>query len=812
MISVVIYGRNDNYGYNLHKRAAISFNCIAEVLTDPTEEILFVDYNTPDDFPTFPEAIQDTLTERARNLLRIFRVRPAIHERFKAKTHLVTLEPVARNVAVRRSNPSNRWILSTNTDMIFLPQRDRSLTEAARELPDGFYHAPRIEIPEALWASFDRRAPRNIIEAVRQWSSSLHLNGIVLGSDFIRYDGPGDFQLLLRDDLFKNNGFDEEMLLGWHVNSNMAKRMSLKYGEVGNFGTEIYGYHCDHARQVTPAHDHARVQNDWRRFVDDMDRSDIPEQADTWGCANDLIEEIRLVANPAAFYVQALRKTIGTSLAAPKIVEYTGSTYNKGDYDPPHLLPFLADLFVSMPRSSNVAWHGQRPETLALFADVWEGLNFTGKILLDETAAAPPHPTSAMRRLQRSAVLTEADVFIFDFGGLPQASKDPDDSDAAELDLRRTFYRTFIEERCRSAAALPPRRLIALNAINNFYERFVSTFIAAAAAPYATHMRHGFALQYVAGKQDWLPIAGAAGIRLGRQIKTDRINGPSKYLDEGTYRLSLKIRPSPEILQQPAHAPCVILEIFSGAKCLDAFCLPCGDLATEDHTFVFKVSPSEQLNGVESRVRAVSLAEIVILALTVERASSVANAENESGSLAVDPLLRHPDWLPFLQIGPRGEIHRAGGLDVKKGKSGYVVFGPYWTLPAGRYELVIELIPRLLSGWIGLIMADIATETGTRVIAARKCGPFQLIYLRFARKLRLPFELAPDLPDASRRIEARLWTRGDIDFCVQSATLRPSAASSLHSLSYLERLAGALDEAAGKIVATVRRRVRTSTG
>ena len=68
MISVVLYGRNDNYGYNLHKRAALSLNCMAEVLTDPSDEILFVDYNTPDDFPTFPEAIQDTLTgERARD-------------------------------------------------------------------------------------------------------------------------------------------------------------------------------------------------------------------------------------------------------------------------------------------------------------------------------------------------------------------------------------------------------------------------------------------------------------------------------------------------------------------------------------------------------------------------------------------------------------------------------------------------------------------------------------------------------------------------------------------------------------------------
>src|SRR5450759_369156 len=105
MISVVLYGRNDNYGYNLHKRAALSFNCIAEILNGPNDEILFVDYNTPDDFPTFPEAIQDTLTEKARKVLRIFRVRPSIHERFKSKSRLIALEPIARNVAVRRSNP-----------------------------------------------------------------------------------------------------------------------------------------------------------------------------------------------------------------------------------------------------------------------------------------------------------------------------------------------------------------------------------------------------------------------------------------------------------------------------------------------------------------------------------------------------------------------------------------------------------------------------------------------------------------------------------------------------------------------------------
>ena len=32
MFSVIIYGRNDSHGYNLHKRAAISLNELAEVM------------------------------------------------------------------------------------------------------------------------------------------------------------------------------------------------------------------------------------------------------------------------------------------------------------------------------------------------------------------------------------------------------------------------------------------------------------------------------------------------------------------------------------------------------------------------------------------------------------------------------------------------------------------------------------------------------------------------------------------------------------------------------------------------------------
>jgi len=92
MISVVVYGRNDAHGYNLHKRAALSLNCIAEVLRDDDDEIIFVDYNTPNDLPTFVEAIYDTLTARAKSVLRVLRVRPEMHKRWQRRTDYNALD------------------------------------------------------------------------------------------------------------------------------------------------------------------------------------------------------------------------------------------------------------------------------------------------------------------------------------------------------------------------------------------------------------------------------------------------------------------------------------------------------------------------------------------------------------------------------------------------------------------------------------------------------------------------------------------------------------------------------------------------
>ena len=71
--------------------------------------------------------------------MRIFRVGPEQHAQLKNKTHLGALESQSRNIALRRSNPKNRWILYTNTDMLLTSRNPKeSLSDILGALPDGF--------------------------------------------------------------------------------------------------------------------------------------------------------------------------------------------------------------------------------------------------------------------------------------------------------------------------------------------------------------------------------------------------------------------------------------------------------------------------------------------------------------------------------------------------------------------------------------------------------------------------------------------------------------------------------------------------
>jgi hypothetical protein len=701
MISIILYGRNDNYGYNLHKRAALSLNCMAEVLHDPDDEILFVDYNTPDDYPTFPEAIIDTLTDTARRRLRVLRVRPQHHARFRDRTHLVALEPVARNVAVRRSNPHNRWILSTNTDMIFVPHGKELLTDIVRDLPDGLYHLPRFEIPESLWETLDRKEPQRILDTLRQWGRTVHLHEIVYARPEIKFDGPGDFQLILRSDLFRIHGFHEEMLLGWHVDANIAKRLYLIYSRVHDVLDRLFGYHCDHTRQITPAHRHNAVQNDAQTFFDQVTLPEVPAQEHSWGLADESIEEISLRKSESVF-LKALQAAITMPMVAPTRVGYLPESFDCITYDARHVLPFLIDLLSNYPRDISVGWYGGNLELLKMFTAAQQALGYMGEILLDVEATGPggarvPFVTS----MARAEVVRRADIFVFDFWS-PATEQAQAAFKAirhytasALMQIRHIIYgfrAAVAEERLRQhTPEAVPRRFILINAIHNRFEILANTYIEAARTPFSTRIRQGFLLRE---KESIAKVrlanlqVGHAGRRDGHCVRTCEgveghvIYGPYLDLLPGHYRLTVTL----EAEAADSAEPVMALEVVSGQYMAAYRVLTRADLRQDMHALVFTV-PDDffecyDVARFEFRIWTTGSVRTSITSVVIEPIQD-----------STAPDVGDFDWLPLMRIGQAGSRAGAFGtpVDARSGEVGPVVYGPYCELLPGSYRLCCEI-------------------------------------------------------------------------------------------------------------------------
>ncbi len=559
MLSVVLYGRNDSHGYNLHKRAAISFNCMAEVLDDPDDELIFVDYNTPNDLPTFPEAIADTLTERCRRLLRILRIRPDVHEAFRGRTHLVALESVSRNTAIRRANPANRWILSTNTDMVFVPRDGMpSLSGMVAGLPDGFYGLPRFDVPQALWESVDRSAPKAIIERFRLWGRRFHLNEVVHGNSLIRFDGPGDFQLMTRDDIAAIHGFHEGMVRGWHVDSNLCKRMTLLRGEIRSAENWMLGYHCDHSRQATLANQSTKIENDPDLYVFNVETPYIPEQADSWGLPDTPVEEIRLTGAHVARCAAALEQALVPMTSDRYEADYLPERYNDLSYPPEHALPYIADHLTTLPLDADLGYFGGCVRTFTLFRRCCAALGFTGRILIDESMKSwlmpDPDHDGPVAMAPADDIAEKAAALFFEFGldDIPpfdERAVSPLLDGIRSLEERRRIvgqqrllsvgeaglsrlgavHAAFrgIVRRMRRPDRLPQARtkkFFAINAVNNIFEYSFAENINLTWPPFTTRLRHGYLRpewRSVTTHPDWVDLQAflAGELKRGRPVE-----------------------------------------------------------------------------------------------------------------------------------------------------------------------------------------------------------------------------------------------------------------------------------------------------
>ncbi len=337
MLSVIVYGRNDSHGYNMHKRVSISLNSIAQSLNLENDEIIFIDWNTPDALPTLIEDISDTLTSKCLSLLKTIRVRENDHNRLSPKgLKRPTIEPFARNIAIRNANPNNKWLLSTNTDMIFITKENQSLSELVETLPRGYYQSYRFELPEFVWSNFDRLNPIECIQDSRKWilktglskRINLNINGIKVA------DAPGDFQLAPLQDWQEIRGFPESLLNGWGVDGAVIENLTKVSGQANYIPEDqLITVHCNHLRSLTHFHN--------PRLPVNQEQNTHPINDLTWGVTSSKFEKINL--KNSSVRVEKFFELLASKFPNSINVEYDLSVIHEEITYP--LLPTLHFLF-----------------------------------------------------------------------------------------------------------------------------------------------------------------------------------------------------------------------------------------------------------------------------------------------------------------------------------------------------------------------------------------------------------------------------------------------------------------------------------
>jgi len=511
MISIVIPGRNDNFGYNLHKRYAISLNCFAANMRDADDEIIFVDYNTPNHLPTLPEAIADTLTKEARARLRVLRVRPSVLETVGPLEISGIQMVIAYNVGFRRSNPNNRWVLATTSDHI-VASRDPegSIPDILSRLPDGFYSLPRYEVPQLLWEEFDRTRPHEILRSLQSAAELMHLREGIFDRAPVEIDNCGDFQLMLRQDLFAISGLDERMITGWqHSDANLHARLCLLRGLDAAMDGALDLYHCSHQRSVSTTQTRVRIEHDWDYFVSGLQTPYLPFQKESWGLASAPVEEIRLEKGPAL--AQGVATAIGKKQALPmrtmKHLSFDAATLPVG-----HVLPHIADQLASYQSGATVGYIGANRDMVKALAQLMrEWRRAPLSVAASPFTEWPSSEKNVGELTETSRLLDSASILVVDFSVARSdsgADKDvvllQDCSDAAQRALSAVdrCWRDLVEvERKRMAEGRPGRPILVVNAIHTSHEGPVSQVLVDGVTPFTTRTRAGVIAGTVAAKR-----------------------------------------------------------------------------------------------------------------------------------------------------------------------------------------------------------------------------------------------------------------------------------------------------------------------
>jgi hypothetical protein len=352
MISVVVVGRNDNHGYNLSKRVSSSLNSMAQMLSEG-DEIIFVDWNTPTGYPVMPVSIKDDLLPKTKSLLRVIRVPQSLHELVSEGSNRALIEPLARNVGIRRASSGSKWILSTNTDILFASPSGKNFRQIFKDLDESLWLTFRFEIPEFVWEELDRRNPIPTTELLLGWyRENSILNRIrvdsAIGANFAIPDGVGDFQLATKSLWEKTTGFPEEMKKGWHVDTRLTlqmERVSVKKPQLVS-EEDLIIFHQNHLRNSTTYHETSEANSL-------LDVKNPYSNSSSWGLSENRLEEKDLNGQPEVASMFPLPLPSGKAQMTLETFDLSEIS-KRLDYNLARVMIFLADELSILAKGSLV--------------------------------------------------------------------------------------------------------------------------------------------------------------------------------------------------------------------------------------------------------------------------------------------------------------------------------------------------------------------------------------------------------------------------------------------------------------------------
>ena len=266
--SVILTSRDDNYGGNLYQRTTMGLTSLIE----HHEEVIFVDWKTKNG-----EGVISNIRHKLPHTKKLKYIQVSkefLLEKYPYIANYSIIESIGRNIALRRTE--NDFIVSTNIDIVSTPLDNSVLNK------NIFYTVPRRDVDESFHLTFDdyNSLYNHLISNKDSFSAKDRIN---LESDkWSLINCCGDYQIGHKNVWNQMKGFEESILFGCGIDTNVMKKASY-YSSIEVL--DHYIFHLNHGKNGNRDEDETvPPMSDQNSIIKDFTES---TNSDNWGMFNE---------------------------------------------------------------------------------------------------------------------------------------------------------------------------------------------------------------------------------------------------------------------------------------------------------------------------------------------------------------------------------------------------------------------------------------------------------------------------------------------------------------------------------------------